>query len=70
MKIKIYKSPIFNLIVFVAILDSGLLTLINMPYLKETRYSVMITVILAIALFFNCIINKNINKALSPYRTF
>lgn len=70
MKIKIYKSPIFNLIVFVTILDSGLLTLINMPYLKEDRYSVLITVILAIALFFNCIINKNINKALSSYRTF
>lgn len=70
MKIKIYKSPIFNLIMFIALMDSALLVLFNVPILKEGGICTTITVGLAIVLFFNCIINKGINDALKPYRAF
>lgn len=70
MKIKFYTSPIFNLISFVIVMDTGLLTMLNIPFIKESSYQIMLTVACATVLWLNCFINKKINTALKPYSNY
>lgn len=70
MKIKINTSPIFNLIMFMAIADCGIFAIFSVPILKETGVRVTIVAAISALLFLNCIVNKTINTALKPYRNF
>lgn len=70
MKIKIYTSPIFNLIFFVIIMDTGLFTMLNIPIFNESSYCILLTVLCGAGLWLNCFINKKINAALNPYMNF
>lgn len=70
MKIKINTSPIFNLIIFLAITDCGIFSILSIPLLKESGICITMVAAISCLLFFNCIINKTINAALKPYRNF
>lgn len=70
MKIKINTSPIFNLIMFMAITDCGIFSILSIPLLNENGICVTMVAAISSLLFLNCIVNKTINTALKPYRNF
>lgn len=70
MKIRINTSPIYNLILFIAIMDCGIFSIFKIPVLGEDGATTSIIAALSVILFVNCIVNKSINTALKPYRNF
>lgn len=70
MKIRVSSSPIYNLILFIAIMDCGIFSIFKIPILGEDGATTSIIAALSVILFINCIFNKSINAALKPYRNF
>lgn len=70
MKIKVSTSPIYNLILFIAIIDCGFFAALQIPFIGDWGVCRTMFAAVAIGLFVNCIANKKINNALKPYNNF
>lgn len=70
MKIKYNKSPIYNIILFITITIAGVFNIISLPVISDSQMQYNITFVLALALFFNSIINNKIRTTVKTYSMF
>jgi len=70
MKIKYNKSPIYNIILFITITIAGVFNIISLPVISDSQMQYNITFVLAVALFFNSIINNKIKTSVKTYSMF